>query len=47
MFRPSEKGQGFVEYAIIFMLVSLFVIALLTLFGPWLNSAYSNVITNI
>jgi len=47
MFHPGEKGQGFVEYALIFMLVSIFVIALLTLFGPWLNDAYSNVITNL
>jgi pilus assembly protein Flp/PilA len=47
MFRTREKGQGFVEYALIFMLVALFVIALLTLFGPWLNTAYSNVISNI
>lgn len=47
MFRTREKGQGFVEYALIFMLVAFFVIALLTLFGPWLNDAYSNVITNL
>jgi pilus assembly protein Flp/PilA len=47
MIPTREKGQGFVEYALIFMLVALFVIALLTLFGPWLSDAYSNVIINL
>jgi len=47
MFRAREKGQGLVEYALIFMLVVLIVLTLLTLFGPWLNDAYSNVILNL
>jgi Flp pilus assembly pilin Flp len=47
MFRTIEKGQGFVEYALIFMLVVIMLIVLLTLFAPWLNAAYSNVIENI
>ncbi len=47
VFHASEKGQGLVEYALIFMLVVLIVIVLLPLFGPWLSAAYSNVINNL
>jgi Flp pilus assembly pilin Flp len=47
MFRATEKGQGFVEYALIFMLVVIMIIVLLTFFAPYLNAAYSNVIENL
>ena len=46
-FYASEKGQGMVEYALIFVLVVLVAFVLLPLFGPWLSAAYSNVINNI
>jgi pilus assembly protein Flp/PilA len=39
-----RKGQGFVEYALILMLVALIVIAVLALLGPWLAETYNNVI---
>lgn len=47
IFRASEKGQGFVEYALIFVLVVLVAFVLLPLFAPWLTAAYENVINNL
>jgi len=46
-FHVREKGQGLVEYALIFVLVVLIVVVLLPLFAPWVNAAYNNVINNI
>ena len=46
-FFASEKGQGLVEYALIFVLVVLIVVVLLPLIAPYLTSAYSMVINNL
>jgi Flp pilus assembly pilin Flp len=46
-FYASEKGQGFVEYALIFVLVVLVAFVLLPLFAPYLTSAYNMVINNL
>lgn len=43
-FYPSEKGQGLVEYAMIFILVIVVVIVLLYLLGPAVGNMYSNVV---
>lgn len=43
-FYLSEKGQGLVEYAMIFILVIVVVIVLLYLLGPAVGNMYSNVI---
>lgn len=40
----GESGQGLVEYALILILVAIVVVAMLTLFGEELNSAFSEVI---
>jgi pilus assembly protein Flp/PilA len=40
-----ERGQGMVEYALIFALVALVVIVVLTLFGPAIGNVFSNLIT--
>ena len=42
--HPFEEGQGFVEYALIILLVALAVIAILALLGPQLSNTYQNVI---
>ena len=39
------KGQGLLEYALIFMLVALIVIAVVYLFGQSTGNLYSNVLT--
>lgn len=42
-----EKGQGTVEYALLFVFIVLVVIILLSVFGPQLGSVYSNIIENL
>ena len=37
------KGQGLVEYALMFALITLVVIGVLVLFGPALGSEFSNI----
>lgn len=39
-----EKGQGLVEYALILVLVSMVVIAVLMLVGPQLTNIFNNII---
>jgi pilus assembly protein Flp/PilA len=40
----GEKGQGLVEYAMLFILVALLVIFLVFVFGKGVGSLFSNVI---
>jgi pilus assembly protein Flp/PilA len=47
LYRPNEEGQGLVEYALILVLVSIVVLAILILVGPALGNVYSNVMTNL
>lgn len=45
MSEPSrELGQGFVEYAMIMLLVGIAVIVILALFGPAVGNLYSQII---
>ena len=39
----SQKGQGLVEYALILVLVSIFVMVLLTLVGPQIGNLFSQI----
>lgn len=43
----SDKGQGLVEYALIFALVVLLVIVLVWIFGDQLGEVYSNIIETV
>jgi pilus assembly protein Flp/PilA len=45
--KLRERGQGLVEYALIFALVVLVVVVLLYIFGEQLGQVYSNIIQNI
>lgn len=45
--KQREKGQGLVEYALIFALVVLVVVVLLWLFGDQLGQIYSSIIETI
>lgn len=47
LYMLSEKGQGLVEYALIFVLVALIVIVVLAILGPAVGNMYSNIICNI
>jgi len=39
----NQKGQGLVEYALILILVSIFVMVLLTLVGPQIGNLFSQI----
>lgn len=48
MFFPSSrKGQGLVEYALILVLVSVVVIAILSLLGPQIGHIFSSIIDGL
>jgi pilus assembly protein Flp/PilA len=44
VFQKSEKGQGLVEYALIFILVVIIVIVMLWLFGPAVGRMFSDIV---
>jgi pilus assembly protein Flp/PilA len=39
----KEKGQGLVEYALIIVLVSIVVIAALTVLGPRISNVFNTI----
>ena len=43
----TQKGQGIVEYALIFALVILVVIVVVYLMGPAVGDMYSNIVTEL
>ena len=47
LYLPREEGQGLVEYALILVLVSIVVIAILLLLGPVIGNIFSNIINAI
>ncbi len=47
LFLPWEKGQGLVEYALILILVTIIVLAILLLLGPTVGNMYSNIVSGL
>lgn len=48
LYLPEEReGQGLVEYALIIVLVSIAVIALLTLLGGQINTVFSRITASL
>ena len=43
LFALKEKGQGLVEYAILFSFVAVVVIFVVKLLGPRLGESYSSI----
>ena len=43
LFLNREEGQGLVEYALVLVLVSVVVIAILTLLGPQIGVVFSRI----
>jgi pilus assembly protein Flp/PilA len=46
-FRNREKGQGFIEYALILIIVAVLVIVVLALIGPQIGRMFSNVVPSM
>lgn len=44
LFSPREKGQGFLEYAFILVLIAVVVLLVVALLGTQLASLYSKII---
>ena len=42
LYGIREHGQGMVEYAFLFLLIALIVIAVLLLLGPTIGNVFSN-----
>jgi pilus assembly protein Flp/PilA len=42
-----EKGQGLVEYALILILVTIIVLAILLFLGPTVGNMYSSIVSNL
>ena len=47
LFVLSDEAQGLVEYALILVLVSVVVIAVLTLLGPQIGNVFSKVTSDL
>jgi pilus assembly protein Flp/PilA len=42
--HEAERGQGFVEYAMLIILVAIFVLVLVYVFGKGVGALFSNVV---
>lgn len=47
MVKKLEVGQGLVEYAFILILIAIFLIVALSLFGPTIGGIYSNIVLGL
>lgn len=47
MDRRSQRGQGIVEYTIIFLLIVALAILLLGVFGGWLFGVYQFILNSL
>ncbi len=47
LFYPNEKGQGFMEYGMLLVLIAVIVILVLTILGRATGNLFSNAISNI
>jgi len=44
LFSPKERGQGFLEYAFLLVLIAVVVLVAVLLLGTQLSSLYSTII---
>ncbi|MBN2146337.1 MAG: Flp family type IVb pilin [Anaerolineales bacterium] len=42
-FAPHERGQGFLEYALLLILIAIVIILVLTIMGTRLSRMYSQI----
>ena len=46
-FFSEQKGQALIEYALLFVLISVLVVVILALAGPGIGAAYSNIVAGL
>jgi pilus assembly protein Flp/PilA len=46
LIKKGERGQGLLEYALIFLLVVLIILIVFVVLGPAVGNMYSNVVVN-
>ena len=44
-FSPKERGQGFIEYAFLLVLIAVVVLLAVMLLGTQLSSLYSTIVS--
>lgn len=47
LFKPTEKGQGLVEYALILVLVAVVVLIVLQILGPTIGNVFSTIVSSL
>jgi len=47
LMSQGEQGQGFLEYALILILIAIVVIIALTIFGTQLSTLYSQISSSV
>ncbi len=47
LYLPQEEGQGLVEYALLLVMVSIVVIAILMLLGPQIGNIFSRITSGL
>jgi len=47
LFKPAEKGQGMVEYALIIVLVAVVLIVVLALVGSQISTVFSQIVSGL
>ncbi len=47
LFSPKEHGQGFIEYALILILVGVVIFVLLTLLGPAISKFIKDLVAPV
>lgn len=47
LYLPREEGQGLAEYALILVLITIIVIAILTVLGPQISNVFSRVTSGL
>ncbi len=47
LWLPQEEGQGLVEYALILVLITIVVLAILIILGPQIGNVFSRVTSGL
>lgn len=45
LYAPRERGQGFLEYALLLVLIAVVIIVVITIMGTQLSLMYSQIVS--